>query len=61
MSWYIINHACGHRSELQMGGKMKYRKAKVEWLARQNCPHCWYAVERKAKADLYSRYSDYLI
>jgi len=45
MAKYTINHSCGHQEVVDLGGKVKDRESRAEWLERQDCKDCWKAKE----------------
>jgi len=52
MSWYTIDHACGHSRETQLYGKTSGREDKVAYMAGQDCPQCWGAKKREAESKM---------
>lgn len=48
---YIVNHTCGHTTEIDLVGKTTERERRLAWLATQPCMDCKRAAEAaKAQA-----------
>lgn len=47
MSWYVIDHVCGHTERVQICGTNSHgqRERKAEWLASQPCATCKKATQ----------------